>query len=82
MTEWTDFVKKYAKSHSISYREALKGASKEYNKKTGTKGATNISRVRKERKEGRGDTKDYSTKKGTLIKHGRRKGQKAYAMDK
>jgi len=83
MSEWVDFVKKYAKQHNISYKDALKKAGAEYNKKKGTKGATNISRVKKEKKEGReGDTMDYTTKKNDLIKTGKRKGKKAYTMDK
>lgn len=83
MSEWTDFVKKYAKQHNLSYKDALKKAAPEYKKKKGTKGAVNISRVKKEKKEGReGDTKDFSTKKGDKIKTGKRKGQQAYKMDK
>jgi hypothetical protein len=77
MSEWTDFVKKYARTHNLSYKDALKKAGAEYRKKKGTKGADNISRDKKDRM-----TKDFSTKRGNLIKTGKRKGQKAYKMDK
>ncbi len=82
MSEWIDFVKKYAKAKGISYKEALGKAGAEYKKKKGTKGAVNVSRVKKEKKEGRGDTEDFSTKKGDKLKGGKRKGQKAFAKDK
>mgnify|MGYP003131644826 CR=1 FL=1 len=83
MSEWVDFVKKYAKSKGITYGEALKKAGPEYRKKKGTKGAVNISRVKKEKKEGReGDTMDFTTKKGDKIKTGKRKGQKAFAKER
>ena len=82
MTEWTDFVKKYAKANNITYKEALKKAAPEYNKKKGTKGAVNISRVKKEKKRGEGDTKDFTTKRGNLKKTGKGKGKPAFAMDK
>ena len=77
MSEWTDFVKKYAKSKGITYGEALKSAGPEYRKAKGTKGAVNVSRVKKEKKMGRGDTEDFTTKKGDKIKTGKKKGQKA-----
>lgn len=82
MSEWTDFVKKYAKDKGITYGEALKKAGPEYRKKKGTKGAVNISRVKKEKKEGRGDTMDFTTKKGDKLKTGKRKGQKAFAKER
>jgi hypothetical protein len=82
MSEWIDFVKKYAKDKGISYTEALKKAGPEYRKKKGTKGAVNVSRVKKEKKKGEGDTMDFTTKKGDKIKTGKRKGQKAFAKDK
>jgi hypothetical protein len=84
MSEWLDYLQKWRKSHpDVKGKEVMKRAAAEYKKKKGTKGATNISRVKKEKKEGReGDTMDYTTKRGTLIKTGKRKGQKAYAMDK
>ena len=84
MTEWTDFLAKFRKAHpNMKATEVMKKASVEYKKKKGTKGAVNISRVKKEKKEGRaGDTKDFTTKKGDLIKHGKNKGKKAFAMDK
>jgi hypothetical protein len=37
MSGWTDFVKKYAKSNNISYKEALKKAAPEYRKSKGKK---------------------------------------------
>jgi hypothetical protein len=77
MSEWTDFVKKYARTNNLSYKEALKKAGPEYRKKKGTKGADNISRDRKDRM-----TKDFTTKKGDKLKTGKRKGKAAYAMDK
>jgi len=84
MSEWLDFLAKFRKSHpELKGKEVMKKAGEEYRKKKGTKGAVNISRVKKEKREGRtGDTKDFSTKKGNLIKTGKRKGEKAYAMDK
>ena len=82
--EWMDFLKKFRKSHpNMKGAEVMKKASAEYKKKKGTKGAVNISIVKKEMKEGRsGDTMDFTTKKGDKIKTGKRKGMKAYAMDK
>ncbi len=77
MSEWTDFVKKYAKTHNLSYKDALKKAGVEYRKKKGTKGADNISRLRSNKM-----TKDFTTKKGTKLKTGKDKGKQAYAMDK
>lgn len=82
MSEWTDFVKKYAKANNMTYGEALKKASPEYRKKKGTKGAVNISRVKQEKKRGEMDTKDFTTKKGDKLKTGKRKGKAAYSMDK
>lgn len=82
MSEWTDFVKKYAKANNMTYGEALKKAAPEYRKKKGTKGAVNISRVKEEKKRGQGDTKDFTTKKGDKLKTGKRKGKAAYSMDK
>ena len=38
--------------------------------------------VKKEKKEGRGDTEDFTTKKGDKLKTGKRKGQKAFAKEK
>ena len=35
MSEWTSFVKVYAKKHGIMYGEALKKAAPEYRKKKG-----------------------------------------------
>ena len=53
MTEWTDFLAKFRKSHpNMKATEVMKKASVEYKKKKGTKGAVNISRVKKEKKEG------------------------------
>ncbi len=77
-----DFVKKYHRQHGGSWKEALSKASKMYNKKKGTKGATNISRLKAEKKKGEADTKDFTTKKGDLLKTGPRKGQKAFAKQK
>lgn len=82
MTEWTDFVKKYAKANNITYGEALKKAAPEYRKKKGTKGAVNVSRVKSEKKRGQGDTQDFTTKKGDKLKTGKGKGKAAFAMDK
>ncbi len=80
MTEWTDFLAKFRKAHKdMKPTEVMKKASVEYKKKKGTKGAVNISRVKKEKKEGRaGDTKDFTTKKGDKIKHGKNKGKEAF----
>ncbi len=77
MSEWTDFVKKYAKTNNVSYKEALTKAGVEYRKKKGTKGSDNISRLRSNSM-----TKDFTTKKGDKMKSGARKGKQAYAMDK
>ncbi len=55
MSEWTDFVKKYAKANKMTYGEALKKAAPEYRKKKGTKGAVNVSRVKAEKKRGEMD---------------------------
>ena len=78
-----DFVKKVRRDNpKLSYKEALKKASSMYNKRKGTKGATNISRVKAEKKRGEGDTMDFTTKKGDKLKTGKRKGQAAFAMDK
>ena len=82
MSEWTDFVKKYAKANNITYGEALKKAAPEYRKRKGTKGAVNVSRVKAEKKRGEMDTKDFTTKKGDKLKTGKRKGKAAFAMDK
>ncbi len=82
MSEWTDFVKKYAKANNMTYGQALSKAAPEYRKKKGTKGAVNVSRVKKEKKRGEMDTKDFSTKKGDKIKTGKNKGKAAYSMDK
>lgn len=82
MSEWIDFVKKYAKANKLTYSEALKKAGPEYRKKKGTKGAVNISRVKAEKKRGEMDTKDFTTKKGDKLKTGKRKGKQAFAMDK
>jgi len=79
-----DFLAKFRKSHpELKGAEVMKKASAEYKKKKGTKGAVNVSRVKKEDKEGRsGDTKDFTTKKGDKLKTGKRKGKQAYSMDK
>ena len=82
MSEWTDFVKKYAAANKITYGQALKRAAPEYRKKKGTKGAVNVSRVKAEKKRGQMDTKDFTTKKGTKLKTGKRKGKAAFDMDK
>ena len=82
MSEWTDFVKKYAKANNMTYGQALSKAAPEYRKKKGTKGAVNVSRVKKEKKRGEMDTKDFSTKKGDKIKTGKNKGKAAYSIDK
>lgn len=82
MSEWTDFVKKYAKANNITYGEALKKAAPEYRKKKGTKGAVNVSRVKAEKKRGEMDTKDFTTKKGDKLKTGKGKGKAAFAKDK
>lgn len=82
MSEWIDFVKKYAKANNMTYGEALKKAAPEYRKKKGTKGAVNISRVKQEKKRGEMDTKDFTTKKGDKLKTGKRKGKAAFSMDK
>ena len=79
MSEYFDFVRKYQSSHSgMSLKDAVKKASGEYNKKKGTAGAVNISKVKK----GKSDTQDFSTKKGDKLKTGPRKGQKAFAKSK
>lgn len=82
--EWISFVAKWRKAHPNvkSYAEALKKAGAEYKKKKGTKGAVNVSRVKAEKKRGEADTKDFTTKKGDKLKTGKRKGEKAFAMDK
>jgi 23S rRNA pseudoU1915 N3-methylase RlmH len=82
--EWLDFVAKWRKANPNvkSYAEALKQAGAEYKKKKGTKGAVNVSRVKAEKKRGEADTKDFTTKKGDKLKTGKRKGEKAFAMDK
>jgi len=78
-----DFVKKVRRDNpKMTYKQALQKASSMYNKKKGTKGATNISRVKKEKKKGEGDTMDFTTKKGDKLKTGRRKGQQAFAGTK
>lgn len=82
MSEWTDFVKKYAAANKITYGQALKRAAPEYRKKKGTKGAVNVSRVKAEKKRGQMDTKDFTTKKGDKLKTGKGKGKAAYDMDK
>ncbi len=82
MSEWTDFVKKYAKANNMTYGQALSKAAPEYRKKKGTKGAVNVSRVKKEKKRGEMDTKDFTTKKGDKIKTGKNKGKAAFSMDK
>ncbi len=82
MSEWTDFVKKYAKAKGITYGQALKQAAPEYRKKKGTKGAVNVSRVKAEKKRGEMDTKDFTTKKGDKLKTGKRKGKAAFSGDK
>ena len=82
MSEWTDFVKKYAKANNMTYGQALSKAAPEYRKKKGTKGAVNVSRVKKENKRGEMDTKDFTTKKGDKIKTGKNKGKAAFSMDK
>ena len=66
----------------MTYGQALSKAAPEYRKKKGTKGAVNVSRVKKEKKRGEMDTKDFSTKKGDKIKTGKNKGKAAYSMDK
>ncbi len=82
MTEWTDFVKKYAKANNIPYGQALKKAAPEYRKKKGTKGAVNVSRVKAEKKRGEMDTKDFTTKKGDKLKTGKDKGKQAFKKEK
>lgn len=84
MSEWMDFLAKFRKSHpELKGKEVMKKAAVEYKKKKGDKGAVNVSRVKKEKKEGRvGDTKDFTTKKGDKIKTGKRKGQMAYSKEK
>lgn len=77
--EWLDFLAKFRKSSNLKGKEVLKKASIEYKKKKGTKGAVNISRVASEKKKGRADTKDFTTKKGTMLKTGVKKGAPAYA---
>ena len=77
MSEWIDFVKKYAKDKNVSYSVALKKASAEYKKKKGTSGADNISRLSSKKM-----TKDFTTKKGDKLKSGKNKGKKAFGMDK
>jgi hypothetical protein len=80
MSEWMDFVKKVRRDNpKLSYKQALQKASSMYNKKKGTKGATNISRVKEEKKKGEGDTMDFTTKRGDKLKTGPRKGQQAFA---
>jgi hypothetical protein len=83
MSEWQDFLAKWRKSHpSVKGKEAMRKAGEEYRKKKGTKGAVNISRVKSNAKKGEGDTMDFTTKKGDLIKTGARKGQKAFSRQK
>ncbi len=82
-SEWMDFLAKFRKSHpELKGKEVMRKAAVEYRKKKGTKGAVNVSRVKTERKEGRGDTKDFTTKKGDKLKTGTRKGKKAFEKEK
>ena len=37
---WIEHVKQYAKSHNVSYKQALKGAKSSYTKTTATKRKT------------------------------------------
>jgi len=81
--EWMDFLAKWRKAHpSVKGAAVMKQAAAEYKKKKGTKGAVNVSRVKKEKKKGEADTEDFSTKKGDKVKTGKRKGKKAFSMDK
>ena len=80
MSEWTDFVKKYAKANNITYGQALMFINQ--CQKKGTKGAVNVSRVKAEKKRGEMDTKDFTTKKGDKLKTGKRKGKAAFSGDK
>ena len=76
-SEWLDFLAKFRKT-KLKGKEVMKAAAVEYKKKKGTKGAVNVSRVKKEKAEGRGDTKDFTTKKGDKKKD----GKEAYAKEK
>jgi len=78
-SEWLDFLAKFRKSTKLKGKEVMRQAGVEYRKKKGTKGAVNVSRVKKEKKEGRSDTKDFSTKKGDMKKTGMGKGTPAYS---
>lgn len=77
-SEWLDFLAKFRKTSKLQGKEVMKAAAVEYRKKKGTSGAVNISRVKKEKKEGRADTKDFTTKKGDKKKTGPNKGSSAY----
>tara|TARA_R110000803_G_scaffold116476_3_gene185078 strand:- start:984 stop:1238 length:255 start_codon:yes stop_codon:yes gene_type:complete len=77
MTEWTDFVKKYAKTNNLTYGKAILPASKEWKKSKGSKDADNISRLRSNEM-----TKDFTTKKGDKLRTGKNKGKQAYSKEK
>ena len=78
-TEWINFLSKFRKANpDIKGKEVMLKAGIEYRKKKGTKGAVDISKVKK----GKADEKDFSTKKGTKLKTGKDKGEKAFAKDK
>ena len=81
-SEWLDFLAKFRKTTKLKGKDVMKAAAVEYRKKKGTKGAVNVSRVAKEKKAGRADTKDFSTKKGDMKKTGKGKGKAAYSGDK
>jgi len=78
MSEWTDFVKKYAKQKGLKYGEALKPAAKEWAKGKGKKGAVKVSATKSAKKGG--DVQDYSSKKGDVRVEGghRVKGRRAF----
>ena len=77
-SEWMDFLAKFRKNSDLKGAAVMKAAGVEYRKQKGKKGAVNVSRVKEEKKEGRGDTKDFSTKKGDKVKTGKNKGKEAY----
>ena len=76
-TEWMDFLAKYRKNNpNLKGAEVMKQAGIEYRKKKGTKGAVEVSKVKK----GKKDLQDFSSKKGDVMVEGgtRIKGRKAF----
>tara|TARA_R110001606_G_scaffold96883_4_gene214304 strand:- start:244 stop:486 length:243 start_codon:yes stop_codon:yes gene_type:complete len=78
-TEWMDYLAKWRKDHpDVKGKMVMQRAGEEYRKAKGTKGSVSVSRAQK----GKADVKDFSTKKGTLLKTGKDKGKKAFSKDK